>query len=270
MYPADSHTHSSCSPDGAAPMIQMVRGAVDAGIRELTLTDHCDLISMEGTITLDFDWAPLRAQFAEALPVAQAAGLRLNYGIEIGGVASFRPNADEILREDLDFVLASVHNLSVEAGCGDFYDLDFHDNPALCRSCLDDYFTSMEVTVDWGNFDSLAHVPYLLRYMRDRDGMPITLDPYEDRIRAVFRQLIRRDKALELNTCRGKSVEDYRSLFTWYREEGGTLVTIGSDAHTPEDVGKGIADAQALLRSLGFRQFCIYHHRIPELIPLEP
>ncbi len=262
MYLSDNHTHSSCSPDGSASMAEMVRGALAAGVQELTLTDHCDLLSMQGTITLDFDWAPLRAQFRQAQALAQDSGLRLNYGLEIGGVATFQTRADEILQENLDFTLASVHNLSVAAGCTDFYDLDFRNNPALCQSCLEDYFTSMEATVEWGNFDSLAHLPYLLRYMRDRDGMPITLDPWEDRIRAILRRLIQKDKALELNTCRGRSVEDYRSLFTWYRQEGGTLVTLGSDAHCPEDVGKGLAEAQALLRQLGYRYYCIYHqHR---------
>ena len=269
MYLADCHTHSNCSPDGAAPMARMVQGAVEAGLQELTITDHCDLISMQGTITLEFNWAPLREQFAEALPLAEQAGLKLNYGIEIGGVATFQKNADEILQEKLDFVLASVHNLSVEEGCGDFYEMNFRDRPDLCSYCLDDYFNSMEATVAWGNFDSLAHVPYLLRYMRDRDGMHVTMKTYEDRIRAIFRELVRKDKALELNTCRGRSVEDYRDLLTWFREEGGELVTLGSDAHRPEDLGKGIAEGQELLRELGFHHYCIYHQHSPEFVPLD-
>lgn len=269
MYYADSHTHSSCSPDGSVTMAEMVRGAAAAGVQELTITDHCDLLSMEGTIDLEFDWLPHREQFAQARPVAEELGIKLNYGIEIGGVATFQDRANEILSEELDFVLASVHNLSVEAGCKDFYNMDFRNKPELCRTCLEDYFASMETTVAWGNFDSLAHVPYLLRYMRDRDGMPISLAPYEGRIRAIFRTLIQKDKALELNTCRGRSVEDYRDLFTWYRQEGGRLVTLGSDAHEPENIGKAIPQAQALLSALGFREFCVYHRHVPEFHLLE-
>ncbi len=268
MYLVDSHTHSSCSPDGTATMTQMVQGAVAAGVQELTITDHCDLLSMEGKIDLEFDWEPLRQQFTQAKPVAEAAGLKLNYGIEIGGAADFPDVANRILEEDLDFVLASVHNLSVASGCKDFYDIDFRGKPELCRQCLDDYFTSMEDIVAQGNFDSLAHVPYLLRYMRDRDGMDVSLAPYEDRIRAMLRHLIQTGKALELNTCRGKSVEDYRELFTWYRQEGGRLVTIGSDAHRPQDIGKGIAEGQELLWHLGFDWYCVYHQRKPVSVPI--
>ncbi len=268
MYLSDSHTHSSCSPDGSATMLQMVEGAIAAGVQELTITDHCDLLSMQGTITLDFDWSPLRAQYAPAREYAAQKGLRLNYGIEIAGVATFQPVADAILQEPLDFTLASVHNLSVSAGCTDFYDLNYAGHPELCIHCMEDYFSSMEATVAWGNFDSLAHVPYLLRYMRDRDGMPLSLAPWEGRIRGILRQLIAKDKALELNTSRGKSVEDYRALFTWYRQEGGKLVTLGSDAHCPDDIGKGLREAQALLTALGYPCYHIYHRHKPEEIAL--
>ena len=38
-----------------------------------------------------------------------------------------------------------------------------------------------------------------------------------------------------------------------YRDEGGELVTVGSDAHTAAEVGGGVPKAYDLLRSLGFR-----------------
>ncbi len=267
MYFSDSHTHSNCSPDGEQPMASLVAHAVANGLDELTITDHCDLLSMEGIIELDYDWAPLRRQFAKAEKAAEGR-LRLNYGIEIGGASDFPVEAENILKEKLDFVLGSVHNLSVRAGCADFYNLNYRDNPELCRRCLEDYFASMERLVAWSGFDSLAHVPYLLRYLRDRDGMPVTLTPWEGQIRELLRRLVENGKALELNTCRGKSVEDYRELFRWYREVGGELITLGSDAHTPADIGKGIQAGQALLRELGFRWFCVYRKRQPVMILL--
>lgn len=267
MYFSDNHTHSSCSPDGMQPMTSLVAQAIAKGLDELTVTDHCDLLSMQGTIELDFDWAPLRTQFAQAKQAAQGR-LRLNYGIEIGGASDFPAEAEEILKEKLDFVLGSVHNLSVRAGCKDFYDLDYRDNPELCRSAIEDYLSSMERLAAWNGFDSLAHVPYLLRYMRDRDGMPVTLAPWEGRIRGILRRLVEHGKALELNTCRGKSVEDYRELFRWYREVGGELITLGSDAHDPADIGKGIQTGHALLKELGFRWFCVYRERKPVMMEL--
>jgi histidinol-phosphatase (PHP family) len=248
-------------------MVELVRHAIANGVEELTVTDHCDLLSMEGKIQLDFDWTPLREQFAAAKQAANGK-IRLNYGIEIGGASEFPAESNGILQEKLDFVLGSVHNLSVKAGCTDFYDLNYQNNPALCQSALEDYFSSMERLVAWGEFDSLAHVPYLLRYLRDRDGMDVTLSPWEERIRALLRTLVEKGKALELNTCRGKSVADYEDLFRWYRQEGGELVTIGSDAHNPRDIGTGIQAAQVLLSSLGYRYQAVYRGRTPVMKPL--
>ena len=73
---------------------------------------------------------------------------------------------------------------------------------------------------------------------------------------------------MELNTNRGKSVQDYRSILARYRRLGGEIVTLGSDAHVAEDIGKGIVSATQLLRELGFRYYTVYRRRKPEFIPL--
>ena len=53
-----------------------------------------------------------------------------------------------------------------------------------------------------------------------------------------------------------------------YRELGGEIVTVGSDAHRPEDVGLGMAQSLDLLRELGFRAVNVYRRREPRSIPL--
>lgn len=60
-------------------------------------------------------------------------------------------------------------------------------------------------------------------------------------------------------------MEDWREILTLYRDLGGEIVTTGSDAHLPADVGKGIPDACALLQECGFDRIAVYSHRKPEL-----
>ena len=60
----------------------------------------------------------------------------------------------------------------------------------------------------------------------------------------------------------------YRPLLEQYRSLGGEIVTLGTDAHIPEDIGKGIGDAAGLLKELGFRYYTVYRRRRPEFIPL--
>ena len=47
-----------------------------------------------------------------------------------------------------------------------------------------------------------------------------------------------------------------------YREMGGYLVTVGSDAHIPQNVGKNFEKAIDMLRKLGFENYYYYENRI--------
>lgn len=48
-----------------------------------------------------------------------------------------------------------------------------------------------------------------------------------------------------------------------YRELGGEIITLGSDAHAPGAVGTAIRENQALLRRCGFTRFCTFCRRQP-------
>jgi histidinol-phosphatase (PHP family) len=53
-----------------------------------------------------------------------------------------------------------------------------------------------------------------------------------------------------------------------YRELGGRLVTLGSDAHRWADVGGGVEQGLALLQKAGFRHFMIYASHQPKALPI--
>ena len=39
----------------------------------------------------------------------------------------------------------------------------------------------------------------------------------------------------------------------WWRQEGGRVVTFGSDAHEPAELGRRLEQAAAMVESYGFR-----------------
>ena len=55
MYLADMHTHTQISPDSGARLADMARAAAAAGLDELYVTDHCDLLDAEGRLAPSFD-----------------------------------------------------------------------------------------------------------------------------------------------------------------------------------------------------------------------
>ena len=81
-----------------------------------------------------------------------------------------------------------------------------------------------------------------------------------------MRRIIQKGIALEVNTSGiGSLYGDYmphESIIRRYRELGGYLITLGSDAHTPERVGNGFEAAAALLKRLGFKNLYYYQRRI--------
>ena len=53
-----------------------------------------------------------------------------------------------------------------------------------------------------------------------------------------------------------------------YKELGGELITIGSDAHRPEDIGFAYDRTEALLKELGYKYYAVYKQRLPEMYNL--
>lgn len=270
MYLTDLHTHTILSMDGHVPLSEMAQAAAETGLNALAVTDHYDMLNTDGQRVLTYDWAPGLAQFAEILPLFQDK-LNLHLGIELGSAHVSPEHARLVIAgagEGLDIVIGSIHNFREEHGGGEYFFADFHKLEA-CHAALDDYLTSMEELVHLPDcYDVLAHIIYPLRYMH-RDGHEIVLlDHYKDRVAEILRAVIATGRSIEVNTCRGNTVEDWRDILLLYRDLGGTLVTTGSDAHLPEDVGKGLRDACALLQACGFDHLTVYNRRQAELIAI--
>lgn len=270
MYLADLHTHTILSLDGNVPLADMAQAAVDNGLSLLTVTDHYDMLNANGQRNLTYDWSPALAQFNETLSLFRDK-LDLRLGIEMGSAPVSPDHARTIISgagEGLDAVIGSIHNYREKLGGLEFYG-DHFDCYEKCHIALDDYLTSMEQLVALPDcYDILGHINYPLRYMR-RDGHPVVLlEHYKDRVAEILRTVIQTGRSMEVNTCRGLTVEDWRDFLMLYRDLGGTLVTTGSDAHLPKDVGGGLKDACALIQSCGFQHLTVYNRRQAELVKI--
>ncbi len=267
MYLADCHNHTCCSHDSDAPLALMLEQAARVGLSFVCTTDHMDLMDRQGTILPDWDWTPILEQHERALATCPP-GVELRLGAELN-VPHLLPDRHRRLLDQapLDLVVGSAHNMSAELGGLDFLLWDYTDED-LCYKALDDYFVSLLALSRTDFVDILGHIPYVFRYMNDRDGNRVTLDRYRDRLEVILSSLIHRGAGIEVNTNRGKSLADYRFVLEEYRRLGGEIITMGTDAHTPADLGKGVAEGVQLLQEIGFRYYTVYRRRKPEFIPL--
>lgn len=264
MYLTDYHTHSCLSPDGYVPLEEMAGAALDAGLSELCITDHCDLLNCHGQAVDSYPWAPAVKQFRETVPQFEGR-LRLKLGVEFGS-GHLNPGAAQTIlaQPELDFVIGSVHNMSPDAGGLDFYYVEYN-TPSDCAAALDNYFDSLDELVKTDYYDVLGHIIYPLRYMHGLGSM----EPYYDRIHGLLVTAATMGRGIEVNTYRGKTLEEWRPVLERWKEVGGEYVTVGSDAHRPEDVAKGVREAYSLLRDVGFRYVTVYEKRKPVQIKIE-
>ena len=102
-----------------------------------------------------------------------------------------------------------------------------------------------------------------------KSTLPEYFDEEADR---VLEALASRQKALELNTSRlALSAEDYRLNERYLKrfwELGGKYVTLGTDAHSPEQITNGLNEGIGLLKKVGFDKVTYYEKRKPLMAEL--
>lgn len=263
MYLADYHVHSTCSPDGHQTMAQAAEAAVQQGLRELCITDHVDTIHW-GTLAPrdDFDWEESRRQFHEAQAL-WGDRITLRRGAELGEAQLSFDRADRLLAgEELDFVIGSVHLSGKKFANMDLYYIE-KGSEAYYDSVIDSYLDDVLALARWGRFQVLGHLTLPLRYINEHHGEHMTFRRHMDRVEEIFRTIIPQGVGIECNTNRGNEPLPGEEILRLYRSLGGEIITLGSDAHRPEDVGCFIRQRQELLRTCGFRYFTTFERGRP-------
>ncbi len=265
-YISDNHIHTDCSFDGKDPATMMCEKAVRLGFYAITITDHCECneyIEKKFAESVRQSWFETRkaaAIFRDRLHVLS--------GVELGQPLQAQDCAKEVVESfDFDFVLGSLHNIQGEP---DFYFLDYSTINLI--DYLRRYFDEILDMIEWGCFDSLAHITYPLRYAVAA-GIEPPVEYFLQRSDEVLRKLIEKGIGLELNTSKIRLIQDGKlpdvEILRRYYEYGGRYVTIGSDAHRWPDVGFGVEAGMEILHRIGYRRFTVFVRHEPKMIPIE-
>ena len=116
-----------------------------------------------------------------------------------------------------------------------------------------------------------GHLDYPVRYAPDRDA-GYSYERYRDILDEILKLLLRKEKGIELNTGGIKSgMHDFHpcmGILKRYRELGGEIITVGSDAHEASYIAAHFQRAAEVLRECGFRYYCVYEKRTPIFLKL--
>ena len=277
---ADTHVHTRLSKDAPQEsentILSVLAEAGKKGLQYVAETEHCDIITEKYCYNVDF--SVYEASFAAAERQQKAAGrsqTRLLYGIELAHAHTHKAEAAAVLAaHSFDFVLGSLHMPRDGVDIWETAYQDAYDDETLFAA-FESYVGELYEIASECDFDSLAHCTYPLRYFAYNGRMSALCEKpsaFVPLYEAVFRKLIERGKALEINT----SMVDERGvtqpsvdLIKLYKSLGGRFVTIGSDAHHFSLVGRGIKQAETLLREVGFEGVTVFVGRKARIIPFE-
>ncbi len=265
--PPDFHIHTHFSFDSRSHVEEICIAAMARGIAEIAVTDHVDLNPLDGGYGFfrpEAQWQALREWQAK-----MDGRITLRIGLECGEPHRFREDLREILAaHEYDVILGSIHWVGERPVETEefFQGLTLEGGIAL-------YLEELARMAEEADYDVLAHPDIIRRAVYRRFGSgELDLKPFEAQVRRVLRIVAERGKGLEINTSfrrRGMgSPGPSLQVLRWFREEGGRFITLGSDAHRPEDVGADFAEAAALARAAGFDTVAVFRRRLPHRIPL--
>ncbi|MCR5142941.1 MAG: histidinol-phosphatase HisJ family protein [Ruminococcus sp.] len=280
----DLHTHTDFSPDAKSSPEEMCARAAELGLTRFAVTDHCDCNY----------WLPAAEKFPDGIPegfkdeemcgardyatasIKRTAELKERYpfllcGIELGQPLQAPEAAAQILSmPELDLVIGSHH---MNAGCADFYWLDYRSmDISEIHRLLERSFEEIYDMCRRADFDTLGHLTYPLRYIVGDCGIEVDMSRFGDIIREIFRTLAERGRGIEINTSGlrqkyGRTLPD-REYVKLFKDCGGEILTIGSDAHCAADLAAGIPQGIDLARECGFRYVAYFEKRRAEFIKI--
>ncbi len=259
----DSHTHSDNSPDGFHSVLYLCESALQQGLKGFALTDHVECHDMQ-----EYGYEQRLRQSVFELERARQlfeGRLVLAAGVELGQPTQNLPAAEAILDGyPFDFVLGSLHN---SRGRPDAYFVNFNDPQVCVRDELEVYYKEYIELAKWNRFDSLAHLTYPIRYIWGKYRIPVDFSAYSDYIDELFRLLAQNGRGLEINTSGMRQGLGFTlpalELIKRFRQLGGEIITLGSDAHYGEHLGADFAYAIHMLREAGFKRYAFFLKRQP-------
>ncbi len=272
MFLADYHVHSDVSQDSKASMYEMVEAEARMGMEQICFTNHCDMCHWR---TYEFNPRCLTRvsetmeKYAAMLEAHPSLPLDVRLGLELGEPLFDTETAKKIAASpELDMVMGSLHILQDH---GDLWLVKF-ESPEHCRRIFNDYMDELIKMAELDFFDVMAHIGYGRRYMWQQGlDESLSLELYGDKIEHLLRLLIDNGRGIEIN-CSG--IRDGCGPFPdpeilrLYKAMGGEIITVGSDAHTPEDAAKCVREGYEIIKSCGFEYVSTFKRRKCEFIKI--
>ena len=272
---ADYHLHCAYSDDSFTPMESMIKEAIKKGLDEMCFTDHVDYgVKVDhgtnevshtrrrfGCIKRNVDY-PNYFKDLKRLQKKYKDVITIKQGLEFGTQTHTLDKYEHLYETyPMDFIILSIHQA---------HDIEFWGNAFKERSqkeYVEDYYDEMYKCIKaFKHYCVLGHLDYVNRY--DPNGI-YPFEKIKDKITLILKQVIEDGKGIEVNTScfnykqLNGDLTPSRDILKLYKELGGRIITIGSDAHQRQHIACNQEEVIRQLKELGFTKFCTYEKMKP-------
>ena len=254
----DYHFHTDISLDCDVDMSDMCARANELPfLGGVCFTEHLDLdYPNYDDFVIDFDEYERKYRAAcEKYP-----RLDLRMGMEVGFQRHVCAEQEAIVRSrELDFVINSVHIVDgLDTYLESFYAEGMREQ--RYRRYLETIYESVCAPITYSVVGHLGYVARISTY----DKKDIRYSEFGELIDAILDRVIQTGHGIELNT---RVFAEYPlpslDIVRRYRQKGGEIITLGSDAHKPEHIGNQFVNGAEALKEAGFKYSCRFEKMEP-------
>ncbi|MFP4456553.1 MAG: histidinol-phosphatase HisJ family protein [Clostridia bacterium] len=256
----DYHVHSNYSVDAIASLEENIKKAIELNMSEICFTDHIDYEKSpyirEVPFLFDID------KFFKEINILKKkykSKIKIVAGVEIGMQPDVIDNINKLINNyEFDFLLGSIHNVSKV----DLYSDKILEGPI--DEVWTKYFEEMlECIRAIDKLNSIGHFDLPKRY--NLKFKPYDIKADQDLIETIFKEMIERKIALEINTGGFSygldSPNPSIDFIDLYISLGGELFTIGSDSHSVEQLGRDLYKGYKVLYDKGIKEIVVFENQ---------
>lgn len=274
---SDVHNHCMWSSDSVTDPEIQVKQAITLGMKHICITDHLDIDApgfppdfFNFLIGNRFDDETFRSYFDNLTSVKEKYkdSIELLIGVEFGMQPHLVEQYEELhSKYPWDMIIGSTHTYQGMDG-EDKRHYENVSNEEALRAYFEEELLNLQI---YDCYDTVGHMDFAIRYAPGAINN-FQYSTYSDILDEILKVIIRKDKALEINTSKLKSLgytNPQLPVFERYWELGGRLITFGSDAHVPERLGEGFEEMAAVLKKIGFKEYAVFRKHMPVLLEME-
>jgi|GEM_PF-25025 len=263
-FPVDYHIHTMLCNHAEGGMESYVKKAVSAGFKEICFLDHLTLGEPGNRLSMVPEEVPFYFQAVTHIKNRYRETISIKAGLEI----DFNPGYVDLFKSisesfSFDVIGAALHFpagidvVSRKSGWSD------GENETDLIYGL--YLEHLDKMLDYDYFDVVCHLDLVKKFGRMPSGS------FEKDLDHIVGKIAKKNIAVEVNTSGYDypAKEAFPSFYILKKcRKAGVGITIGSDAHDPESIGRHYDKALPLIRSAGYEHYCVFTERERSEVPL--